>query len=92
MEGALAGWWNQLLLCGQRRQLTVDVLFGLQWMPLGDGATGVGQHVRPMLQTQAGCFATHKDLPDGIILSDLVVVKHSDGHQDFLQDQQERTN
>lgn len=54
-------------------------------MPLGNGAARVSQHVGPMLQTEASRLAAHKDLSDGVILTDLVIIKHCDGHQDFLR-------
>lgn len=79
-----------LLLCSQGCQLTVDILLWLQWMPLGDGAARVGQHVGPVLQTQAGRLAANEDLSDGVVLTDLVVIKHCDRHQDFLRREQER--
>lgn len=79
-----------LLLCIQGCQLAVDILLWLQWMPLGDGATRVGQHVGPVLQAEASRFAAHEDLSDGVVLTDLVVIKHCDRHQDFLQGERER--
>lgn len=81
-------WWTELLislfLCSQGRQLTIDVLLWLQRMPLGNGAARVSQHVRPVLQTQARCLTAHKDLPNGVILTDFVIIKHCDHNEDFL--------
>lgn len=88
-------WWGNsvggrstLFLCSQGCQLTIDVLLWLQWMPLGNGATRVSQHVRPVLQTQACCLTAHKDLPNGVILTNFVIIKHCDHDDDFLQWQQ----
>lgn len=79
-----------LLLCIQGRQLTINILLWLQWMPLGNGAARISQHVGPMLQTEAGCLTAHEDLSDSVIFTDLVVIEHCDRHQDFLRRQQER--
>lgn len=83
---AIAGWWGLLLLCCQRCKLTINILLWLQWVPLGDGAARISQHVWPVLKTQAGSLATNKDLPNGIVLTYLVIIKHCDNYQDFLRE------
>lgn len=49
-------------------------------MPLGDGAARIGQHVGPVLQTEARRLAAHEDLSNGVVLADLVIIKHCDRH------------
>lgn len=53
-------------------------------MPLGDGATGVSQHVGPVFQPGPCGPASHQDLPNGVVLANLVVIQHCDHSQDFL--------
>lgn len=88
----LAGWWSMLLLCSQRCQLAIDVLLWLQWMPLGDGAAWISQHVGPVLKTKASRLAAHEDLSNGVILTDLVIIKDCDRHQDFLRREQDNAS
>lgn len=54
-------------------------------MPLGDGAAGVGQHVGPVFEPGPLALASHQDLPDSVVLADLVVVQHCDHSMDFLE-------
>lgn len=63
---------------------SVHLLLRLQRMPLGDGAAGVGQHVGPVFQPGPGGLAAHQDLPNGIVLADLVIIQDSDYSLDFL--------
>lgn len=74
----------ELLLGMEGSQCAVYVLFLLQGVPLSDGAAWVGQHVGPVLQLCARGLAADKDLSDGIVLTNLVIVKDSDHHKDFL--------
>lgn len=62
----------------------IHLLLWLQWMPLRDGAAGVGQHVGPVFQPGARGFASHQDLPNGIVLANLIVIQHCDNSLDFL--------
>lgn len=62
----------------------IHLLLRLQRMPLGDGATGVGQHVGPVFQPGPCGLASHQDLPNGVVLANLVVIQHCDHSQDFL--------
>lgn len=88
---ALAGRWSVLLLCSQGCQLTINLLLRLQWMPLGNGSARVRQHVGPVFQTQASRLAAHEDLSDGVVFTNLVIIKHCDNHQDFLSREQDRS-
>ena len=63
---------------------SIHLLLRLQRMPLGDGATGVGQHVGPVFQPGPCGLASHQDLPNGVVLANLVVIQHCDHSQDFL--------
>lgn len=76
--------FNKLLLGPQSGESAVDIFLGLEGMPLSDGSTRVRQHVRPVLRWRGCGFASDEDLPDGIILADLVVVKDGHRHDDFL--------
>lgn len=69
----------------------VHLLLRLQWMPLGDGTAGVGQHVGPVFEPGPRGLASHQDLPDGVILADLVVIQHRDHGLDFLRGRRVRT-
>lgn len=69
---------------------SIHLLLWLQWMPLGDGATGVGQHVGPVFQPSSRGLASHQDLPNGIILANLVIIQHCDHSLDFLRKRRER--
>lgn len=53
-------------------------------MPLGDGPARVGQHVGPVFKRSSLRFAAHPDLPDSVVLADLVVVEHCNHGLDFL--------
>lgn len=53
-------------------------------MPLGDGSPGVGQHVGPVAQLRSRAVEAHKDLADGIVLADLVIVQNSYNNLHFL--------
>lgn len=53
-------------------------------MPLGDGSPGVGQHVGPVAQLRPRAVEAHKDLADGIVLADLVIVQNSYNNLHFL--------
>lgn len=59
-------------------------------MPLGDGSPGVGQHVGPVAQLRPCAVEAHKDLADGIVLADLVIVQNSYNNLHFLQRGKER--
>lgn len=74
----------KLLLGEETSQRGVYVLFLFQGVPLSDRAAWVGQHVGPVLQLCARGLAADEDLSDGIVLTDLVVVKDGDHHKDFL--------
>lgn len=63
----------------------VHLLLRLQWMPLGDGAAGVGQHVGPVFEPRPCGLAAHQGLPNGVVLANLVVIQHRDHGLDFLQ-------
>lgn len=62
----------------------IHLLLRLQWMPLGDGAAGVGQHVGPMFQPGPRGLASHQDLPNGVVLANLVIIQDCDYSLDFL--------
>lgn len=79
-----------LLLGIQGCESSIHLFLWLQWMPLGNGATGVGQHVGPVFQPSPCGLASYQDLPNGIILANLVVIQHCDHSQDFLGEQEER--
>lgn len=66
-------------------QLSVHLLLGLQDVPLSDGSPGVGQHVGPVAQLRPRAVEAHKDLADGIVLADLVIVQNSYNNLHFLQ-------
>lgn len=74
----------ELLLGMESSQRGVYVLFLFQGVPLSDRAAWVGQHVGPVLQLCARGLAANKDLSDGVILTNLVVVEDGDHHKDFL--------
>lgn len=80
------GVWGRggLLLGVQGCQRSINLLLGLQWMPLSDGAARVGQHVGPVLQLGARRLAAHPDLPDGVVFTNLVIIQHCDHSLDFL--------
>lgn len=91
---AVAGWLvsglvrlrcEKLLLGIEGRQSAVDIFLWLEWMPLGDRAARVGQHVGPVFHACALGFAADEDLPNGIVLTDLVVVEDRHHHNDFLK-------
>lgn len=65
-------------------ELSVHFLLGLQHVPLGDGSPGVGQHVGPVAQLRPRAVEAHKDLADGIVLADLVIVQNSYNNLHFL--------
>lgn len=67
-----------LLLGIQGCEGGIHLLLWLQRMPLGNGATGVGQHVRPVFQPGPSRLASHQDLPNGVVLANLVVIQHCD--------------
>lgn len=73
-----------LLLGIQGCEGAIHLFLRLQWMPLGNGATGVGQHVGPVFQPSPCGPASYPDLPDGIVLANLVVIQHCDHSLDFL--------
>lgn len=62
----------------------IHLLLWLQWMPLGDGAARVGQHVGPVFQPGPCGLASHQDLPNGVILANLVIIQDCDNSLDFL--------
>lgn len=72
-----------LLLDGQHG---IDLLLHLESVPLGDGSPRVGQHVWPVSQLGAGAVVAHKDLADGIVLANLVIVQNSYHHLHFLKE------
>lgn len=63
----------------------VHLLLRLQWMPLGDGAAGVSQHVGPVFEPCPRGLAAHQDLPNGVVLANLVIIQNGDHGLDFLQ-------
>ena len=79
------GGGGSLLLGIQGCEGAVHLLLGLQWMPLGDGATGVCQHVGPVFQPGPCGLAPNPDLPNGIVLANLVIIQHCDHSLDFLE-------
>lgn len=70
-----------LFFCGE---LSIHLLLHLQHVPLGDGSPGVGQHIRPVAQLRPRAVEAHKDLADGIVLADLVIVQNSYNNLNFL--------
>lgn len=74
----------KLLLGVETSQCCVYVLFLFQGVPLSDRAAWVGQHVGPVLQLCAWGLAADKELSNGIIFTNLVIVEDGDHHQDFL--------
>lgn len=65
-------------------ELSVHLLLRLQHVPLSDGSPGVGQHVGPVAQLRPRAVEAHKDLADGIVLADLVIVQNSYNNLHFL--------
>lgn len=65
-------------------ELSVHLFLRLQHVPLGDGSPGVGQHVGPVTQLRPRAVEAHKDLADGIVLADLVIVQNSYNNLHFL--------
>lgn len=53
-------------------------------MPLSDWPAWVRHHVGPVPELSALRFAAHPDLPDCVVLSDLIVVEHRDHSLYFL--------
>lgn len=92
MGNAWVGRWRWGTMCSGGSLLLgiygcdggIHLLLWLQWMPLGDWATGVGQHVGPVFQPGPRGLASHQDLPDGIVLANLVIIQHCDHCLDFL--------
>lgn len=83
--GGGAMWSGGSLLLGiQGCEGGIHLLLWLQWMPLGDGTTGVGQHVGPVFQPGPRGLASHPDLSNGIVLANLVIIQHCDHSLDFL--------
>lgn len=82
------GGGGSLLLGIQGCEGGIHLLLGLQWMPLGDGATGVCQHVGPVFQPGPRGLASHPDLPNGIILANLVIIQDCDHSLDFLENRE----
>lgn len=80
---------GSLLLGIQSCEGGIHLLLRLQWMPLGDGATGVGQHVGPVFQPSTCGLASNPDLPNGVIFANLVIIQHCDHGMDFLEEQRE---
>lgn len=76
--GTMCSGGGGLLLGIQRCEGGIHLLLGLQRMPLGDGATGVGQHVGPVFQPGPCALASHQDLADGVVLANLVIIQHRD--------------
>lgn len=66
-------------------QGSVHFLLRQQGVPLGHRAPRIGQHVRPVAQADACSAVTHEGPADGVVASELVVVKHRDDHLHFLQ-------
>lgn len=86
LGGAVGGGLVAVLLLGNYGcDGGVHLLLWLQWMPLGDGAAGVGQHVGPMFEPCPRGLAAHQDLPNGVVLANFVVIQHRDHGLDFLQ-------
>lgn len=56
-------------------------------MPLGDGTSGIGQHVGPVAQTHTGGTVTHEGLPNGVVAPQFVIVVHCDDHLHFLEEE-----
>lgn len=87
--GSGSGWAmsarGSLLLGIQGCEGAVHLLLWLQWMPLGNGAAWVGQHVGPVFEAGPRGLASHPDLPDGIVLANLVIIQHCDHGLDFLR-------
>lgn len=92
MRGGVGAMWpgGSLLLGIYGCDGGVHLLLWLQWMPLGDGAAGVGQHVGPVFQPGPRGLASHQDLPDGVVLADLVIIQDCDYSLDFLWRWRER--
>lgn len=92
MGNAWVGRWRWGTMCSGGSLLLgiygcdggIHLLLWLQWMPLGDWATGVGQHVGPVFQPGPRGLASHQDLPNGIVLANLVIIQHCDHCLDFL--------
>lgn len=68
----------------------IHVLFRLQGVPLGNGAARVGQHIGPVPQLCAGGVVAHKDLADGFVLPQLVIIQHSDYNLHFLGEERKK--
>lgn len=65
-------------------QSSVHLLLWQQRVPLGHWTPGIGQHVRPVAQADAGGAVADPALADGVVAAQLVVVVHGDQHLDFL--------
>jgi len=78
--------WRSLLLGIHGCEGGIHLLLWLQWMPLGDGAAGIGQHVGPVFEPGPRGLASYPDLSDGIVLANLVIIQDCDHSMDFLEE------
>lgn len=62
-------------------QLCVHVFIRFERVPLSDGSPRTGQHVLPVPLLCPTAVHSHQDLPNGVVLTDLIVVQH--GHDDL---------
>ncbi|TNN61281.1 hypothetical protein EYF80_028484 [Liparis tanakae] len=53
-------------------------------VPLGDGSSGVGQHVGPVAELRPRAVEAHKHLADSIVLANLVIVQNGYNNLHFL--------
>lgn len=65
-------------------QLGIHFLFGFQDMPLGDGSSWIGQHIRPVAKLRARAVEANKDLANSVVLTDLVIVQNGYHDLNFL--------
>ena len=69
---------NDVIIC-------LFVIVGrLESVPTGDGTSRCGQHVWPVTQLGAGSATTDNYFTNGVVWSNLIVVKNSNHHLDFL--------
>lgn len=62
-------------------ELCVHVVFRFEHVPLSDGSPRIGQHVLPVPLLCPTAVHSHQDLPNGVVLTNLIIVQH--GHYDL---------
>ena len=85
-HGGGGAWRRELLV------LLVSIVGLLQRVPLGDGASGRGQHVGPMAQFGSSRVATEDGLSNGVGCADAIVIDDRDYQLHFLFNQSQRAD